>query len=409
MRTTTARLGRRSFALAVVGAIGLTACGSDEIADFEDTGGSDASDAGGGASDGGGDAAAEDLPQLDPGFLEEDFTKDVTVTSTLHPENSTVITPTGTLSIDGLQELTAVPADAVDVDPELNEDGEALDFAAAPGEVLRAVDLSFTPVGEDAPGGGDGLPATDLSVRAGGSQTHLAEIDGEYSNRILLSLPEDGSAVLVVSCEGHDQLVDLLTGERQGDDVAAVYYRQGRVQEPHHTFPVSVDPFPVLYGGAADHDIEAAVSFQATTLALTAWTADTGWAEPGGAWLVMDWSSEITIDTETPGLVEAGAYTAIASVTVDGEATTQEVHLDDLMLSPSSNTEKRTLIAPVAAETTAATVSMSGQFSVEFDASPGSYELDGSSEREFTSDELGVEFPLEGASASAEPSDGGGS
>src|SRR5699024_6123186 len=151
----------------------------------------------------------------------EDFTKDVTVTSTLNPENSTVITPTGTLSIDGLQELTSVPADAVDLDPELDEDGEVLDFAAAQGEVLRAVDLSFTPVDEDAPGGGDGLPATDLSVRAGGSQTHLAEIDGKYTDRILLSVPEDGSAVLVVSSEGHDQLVDLLTGERQGDDVAA--------------------------------------------------------------------------------------------------------------------------------------------------------------------------------------------
>src|SRR5699024_10480125 len=199
------------------------------------------------------DARCQSRPQPAPGFHQEAFTKDVTVTSTLNPENSTVITPTGTLSIDGLQELTSVPADAVDLDPELDEDGEVLDFAAAQGEVLRAVDLSFTPVDEDAPGGGDGLPATDLSVRGGGSQTHLAEIDAKYTDRILLSVPEDGSAVLVVSSEGHDQLVDLLTGERQGDDVAAVYYREDRVQEPHHTFPVSVDPFPVLYGGEADH------------------------------------------------------------------------------------------------------------------------------------------------------------
>src|SRR5699024_5437013 len=195
-------------------------------------------------------------------------------------------TPTGTLSIDGLQELTAVPADAVDLDPELDEDGEVLDFAAAQGEVLRAVDLSFTPVDEDAPGGGDGLPATDLSVRAAGSQAHLAEIDGKYTDRILLSVPEDGSAVLVVSSEGHDQLVVMLTGEPQGEDVAGVYYREDRVQEPHRPFRVSVDPFPVLYGGEADYEIGAAVSFQAPTLGLTAWTADTGWAEPGGAWLV---------------------------------------------------------------------------------------------------------------------------
>lgn len=96
-------------------------------------------------------------------------------------------------------------------------------------------------------------------------------------------------------------------------------------------------------------------------------------------------------------------------MSVDGETTTDEVHLDDLLLSPSSNTEKRTLITPVAAETATATVSMSGRFSLELDASPGSYEMEGSGDREYGSDELTVEFPQDGASAGAEPSDGGGS
>src|SRR5699024_7255292 len=151
---------------------------------------------------------AQDLPQLDPGFHQEDFTKDVTVTSTPNPENSTVNTPTGTLSIDGLQELTSVPADAVDLDPELDADGEALDFAAAQGEVLRAVARWCSPVAVRAPGGGDGVPAWALAFGGGGSQTHLVEIVGRHAGRILLSVPEDGSAVLVVSSEGHGQVVD---------------------------------------------------------------------------------------------------------------------------------------------------------------------------------------------------------
>ena len=251
-------------------------------------------------------------------------------------------------------------------------------------------------------------PTTTARRRAGGSQTHLAELDLEDSTRILVSVPQDGSAALVVSSEGHDQLVDLLTGERQDDDVAAAYYRADRVQEPHHTFPVSVEPFPVLYDGEPDDDIDATVSFQATTLTLTAWTEETGWAEPGGAWLVMDWSSEITVDTSIPGLVEAGSYSAVASVTVDGETTTDEVHADELLLSPSSNEEERTLVVPVSAEMSAATVSVSGEFSVEVDSKPGFYELEGSGEREYTSDELAVEFSPDDTTSSPQPSDGGG-
>src|SRR5699024_660769 len=332
MHRTTTRFGRRAFGLAAVGALALSACGSEEIARFTDTGGSGASDGGGagasdgggGASDGGGTGAATaDLPQLEAGFTVENFTKDVTVSNTLQPQNNTVITPTGTLTIDGVQEIATVPAEAVDLEAEMDEDGEELDFAAAEGEVLRALDLSFAPEDDDDLAYDDGPPPTDLSIRAGGSQTHPADRD-----------------------------------------------RADRVQEPHHTFPVSVEPFPVLYDGEPDDDIDATVSFQATTLTLTAWTEETGWAEPGGAWLVMDWSSEITVDTSTPGLVEAGSYSAVASVTVDGETTTDEVHADELLLSPSSNEEERTLVVPVSAEMSAATVSMSGEFSVEVDSKP---------------------------------------
>src|SRR5699024_8040627 len=138
-------------------------------------------------------------PRLEPGLIVEEFTQDITVDGTLQPTSGTVITPTGTLSIDGVQEITSVPGEAVEQEPETGEDGEELELAAAAGAVLRALDLSVAPPSDGPDEGGGQIPATELSIRAGGSQTHLAEIDGGYENRVLVSVPEDGSAMLVVS------------------------------------------------------------------------------------------------------------------------------------------------------------------------------------------------------------------
>ncbi|MGP9844007.1 hypothetical protein [Brachybacterium sp. 107] len=407
--TTTKHIDRRAFGVAILGTLALSACSSGSRAGFEKSDGSGSSDGGSGASDGGAPTpdATAGLPRLEEGFTAEEFTKDVTASESLHPKNSTVVTPTGVLTIDGVQEIATVTAESVGLEAETDADGDALDFAPADGEVLRAVDLSFAPSGDT-----DGLqepssPITDLTISARGSQAHLAEIDGDYSARVLISVPKDGSASLVVSSEGHNQMVDLLTGERQDDPVAAVYYRSDRVQEPHHTFPVSVDPFPVLYDGEADSETTTTTSFQATTLELTAWTEKNGWAEPGGAWLVMTWQSEITIDTEIPGLIKATGFSATATVTVDGESTTDEVHDDDLMLSPSSNSEERTMVVAVPADVSSATVSMSGGFSLQIDS--GAYEIKGSLDREFSSKELTVDFPDGGSGESVQPSDGGGS
>lgn len=414
--TTTKHIGRRTFSLAALGALALSACGSGERADFEETGGSGASDGGGSAAsddggatasdDGGATAADADLPRLEAGFTVEEFTKDVTVASTLQPKNSTVITPTGVLSIDGLQEIATVSAESVGLEAEKGEDGEALDLAPADGEVLRAIELSFAPSSGDEAALDEAAPLTDISISVGGSQTHLAEIDGEYSNRILISVPKDGSAFLVVSSEGHDQMVDLLTGERQADEVAAAYYRSDRLQEPHHTFPLPVDPFPVLYSDEADSEVTTTTAFQAATLGLTAWTETTGWADPGSAWLVMEWSAAITLNTEIPGLVRATDYSATASVTVDGETTTDEIHEDKLNLN-SSNSEERTLVVAVPVDVSSATVSVSGGFSLEID--PGVYEIDGPLDRTFESEDLTVDFPGTDSTPSAAPSDGGGS
>lgn len=408
MLRTTTHLGRRAFGLAALSAFALSACGAEKTAEFDPAGGSGASDKGGGDAPAPSEAAAPDLPQLEAGFVFEEFTKDITVAGTLQPQNSTIITPTGTLSIEGVQEIASVPADVLELEAETDEDGEELEFGAAQGEVLRALDLTFTPSSDDPYGEGAGIPATDLSIRAGGSQTHLAELGRSYENRVLLSVPEDGSAVLVISCDGHDQLVDLLTGERQEDDVAAAFYLDGRVQEPHHTFPVSVDPFPVLYGGDDDRDITSEVTLKAVGLSLTAWTEQTGWAEAGGALLVLDWTSAVSIISDLPGIVRTEGYTVTASVTAGDETATDEIRSEKIPFGPTNKKETSTLVVPVPVGTTTATVSVSGNFAINLDAAPGSYEMVGSGDREFSSDELTVEFPTSGGAPSAQPSDGGG-
>lgn len=412
MHSTTTRLGRRAFGLALLGTLALSACGTDEAASFDTgDGGSD----GGGASDGGSDenaggadnAILANLPRLDAGFLVTDFTKDITVTATLQPTKNTVITPTGTLSIGTLQEVATVAADAVGLEAELDEDGEVLDFAAADGEVLRAMDLTFTPFDEDAWMSGESEPVTDLSIRASGSQSHLAELTGRYEDRILVSVPEDGSGVLVVSCEGHDQLLDLSTGEREEDEIAAAYYRSNRIQELHHTFPVSVKSIPVLYGGGADSEITPEISLRATSLSLTAWTKQTGWADAGGAWLVLNWTSECGIATEVPGVVDKKEYSAVATMEAGGESSTDKVTRDSVNFAPSSTKDESTLVMPVPVDLAAATLSMSGTLTISMDAARGSYAMDASGDLTFSSEPLTVEFTEDSGASSPEPSDSG--
>src|SRR5690606_36779955 len=123
-----------------------------------------------------------------------------------------------------------------------------------------------------------------------------------------------GSGVLGVSCEGHDQLLDLSTGEREEDEIAAADYRSNRIQELHHTLPVSVKSIRVLYGGGADSENTPEISLRATSLSLTAWTQQTGWSAAGGAWFVLNCTSECGIVTEVPWVVDEKEYSAVSTM-----------------------------------------------------------------------------------------------
>jgi hypothetical protein len=341
--------------------------------------------------------------EVSPGFLYEDISQNVTVTETLRPERSEVITPTGTLQVNEVQAVSTVPAEEVELEEVTDEEtGEQLDYIAAAGEELRVVDFSFTPHGDQEQlygGAHESGTTSELSISVGGSQNHLQSLDSQADHRILVSAPEDGSTQLVVSSEGHDQYVDVLTGERQEDEVAAAYYRPVTTQEPHHTFPVEDSEFTVMRDGEVDSEPAVSYDLQVASASLTAWTEEGGWAAPGEAWLAVDWNYEARPE-DMSGI---GIDELKLKLTADVDGTASE----DEVVAPGGAVpnEERTSYAAVPIETTDVSLSLSGDVSVEYIYGGSSYSL-AEDTAEFSTEELAVSFPLTGDGAAEDPSAG---
>ncbi|WP_029088353.1 hypothetical protein [Brevibacterium album] len=384
-RAARTRLGLGAAALS---ALALSACGGGEgEAEFAE------------------ESAAPEVvgEQVEQGFLYEDISQNVTVTDTLRPERGEIITPTGTLTVNEVQAVSAVPAEEIEREAVTDEEtGEPLDYIAAEGEELRVVDLTFTPHGdqEDLYGGEHESGTTsELSIRAGGAQNHLQPLGSQADHRILVSAPEDGSTHFVVSSEGHDQYVDVLTGERQEDDVAAAYYRPVTTQEPHHTFPVDDSEFTVLYNGSEDGEGTVSYDLQVASASLTAWTQDGGWAAPGEAWLAVDWNYE----AEAGGGSGAFGIEELAvklSVDVDGTVTEDESNYQSGSFPGFSADDEVTTFASVPIDTTDVAVSLSGDVRTGL-SDPYSLTEETA---EFSTEELAISFPLTGDGAAADPS-----
>src|SRR5699024_8586985 len=64
----------------------------------------------------------------DPGFVYEDISEAVTVTDTIRPELAEVITPSGTLTINEVQDVAAVAAEEIGLEPAEGSDGESNEY-----------------------------------------------------------------------------------------------------------------------------------------------------------------------------------------------------------------------------------------------------------------------------------------
>ena len=263
--------------------------------------------------------AAAGGESVEPGFVYDDISKNVTSTANLRPENDQVVVPNGTLTINSVQEVSTVKGEDLGLG---TVDGG---YGAPEGEALRVVDVSFAP-NEEFPD--SDAPTSDLSIEVGGAQEHLYTLDGEQDHRILVSAAEDGTTQLIVSSEGHEQQVDVLTGERADDDVAAAYYLSTPRQEPHHEFPIESDRFPTKSTTGPDEDVTTAYSFQVDSATLSAWTAEDGWAEPDQAWLVVDWKYEVTAEHSIiSGRIDR--FDAALAIKVGDDVTQDKVHDED--------------------------------------------------------------------------------
>src|SRR5690625_5121397 len=127
---------------------------------------------------------------------------------TYRPEQDEVTTQVGTLTIHNVEVVETVPAAAVEVKTREFE-GEA---RPADGKIFRILNLSFTSDASEVAESED-QPYPVLALRSSDLNLHLSHLVTGQEHRILLSLPEDEQAHLVVSYQGDEQYVDVATGE----------------------------------------------------------------------------------------------------------------------------------------------------------------------------------------------------
>lgn len=416
-RTTIARtkIARTCLAASAAAALALAGCSSDgDVAEFEEANGNQAANS---AEPSASAAPEPEAPRTEPGFRYEDFSREIEVTESIRPERSEVITPAGTLQVTEVQAIEQIPAAEIGLEGQATSgsseaggsdvnhgtaDAEPVEYAPAEGEVFRAVDVTFTPdelTGEET--------SANLSFEAGGSQLELQELDDQDQTRILLSVPEDGSGRLIVSSEGHDQYLDVLTGERDEDDeVAAGYYRQVTRQEPNHTFAIDDAVFPTDFNGDPDDDVIIDSRVQISSVSLTGWSQEGGWAAPGEAWLNIAWDYEFDADTDSgSGADRVSEVTATLAVTTASGSEEVEVYQE----GGGSRRDDVLSTVPVPIDTVEVELGVSGSLTA---SASGFRNVTGDDSATFASDTLEISFPDEGSGATPtdeDPDDSGDS
>lgn len=379
----------RGLSLAAVSVVALSACGATTPADFAEEAPDPTA-----SVDTEADESSPTTVELEPvaaGFLSEEVGKDITTSGTIRPEKAEVVTPAGTLKLTQVQTVDSLTPEQIGLEAVTDDGSEVLAYGPAEGEVFRVVDLSFVPWEGAA---GEGTTA-ELSISIAGSQQHLHALDQELEVRLLASLPEGGSTQFVVSSEGHDQFVDVLTGERADDDVAAAYYRSNTVQEPHHKLTIESISFPTETTTGPYGDLVTDLSYEVDSATLSAWTNDGGWAEPGSAWMAVTWGYDLGMDVADSQIVtEFASISSIISVDVAGEVTTDELRFEDKYASGGIDGEHTTYVA-VPVDVTGATISFSGSLTADIPHGMG-VTLSGETSADFASDEYELSFPAEG-------------
>lgn len=242
-------------------------------------------------------------------------------------DKGTIIVPSGKLSVTSVSTVEKVPKDVVDngVSPEdsvasdetepptAEESAEATDEASAgeelgpaAGKALSLVTVSYEAndpnsdlaySATDDPGSTEDLASPTLDLDLDGQTRELPKLDENGQRTYLMSIPADGTAEFVVTQDGHEQRLDLHSGEREDDAVASTYYRAStdpvEINEPL-SFPDST--VKVGNKGSNKSDAEVKLTTDLAQAQLTPWTRDDGWAKEGTAWLIISGKADKDLD-----------------------------------------------------------------------------------------------------------------
>lgn len=295
-----------------VSALLLTGCGADdEKAEFADE-----------------SETASDLEPTEPDLLtvpqEDDLGKITTTDAVKAGDEGNIVVPSGELKVSGISSVEQVPQTVIDssvapedaevsdeeeppsiTDPSATstetESGEAL--GPAEGKKLSLVTVDYTANETEPSYSADGNPldtsdlaSPTLGLELDGQTRELPKLDEDGHRTYLMSLPAKGTAELVVTQDGHDQRLDLSTGKRTADDVAAAYYRE-KTDPIDINEPLAFPDSTVTVGGSGssnEYDYTVKLTTELAEAQLTPWTKEKGWADAGTAWLLIDGKAGIS-------------------------------------------------------------------------------------------------------------------
>lgn len=237
------------------------------------------------------DVEAPPLPAAEAGAVLAQVPTDIALTDEQEPgEAGKVITPGGVVTVSSVAATSSYTVEG--------EDGSLEAFGPAEGEEFRVVSYSFAE-NEDPE---STPPAVTLGLESGGQLKEIVDLSNpeDYGTegaepRVLVSVPaDDPEASLVVSSAGHDQHVDLATGERKPDPVADTYYRKVTRQDVAKSLRFAPHKFTDTHG--TPHRMNVTVDVDAVELTpyVPEAVGNQGWAEEGKAWLVIHyaWKTE---------------------------------------------------------------------------------------------------------------------
>ncbi|WP_153505574.1 hypothetical protein [Cumulibacter manganitolerans] len=230
-------------------------------------------------------------------------------------------------------------------------DGKAAQ--AADGQKLFVVELT----GDSGPV--EGYLTNVLAFDLNGTKVETdSSPDSLGSTKFLVSVPAKGKSSLVLDSEGHQQTLDLSSGERAEDKSTELYY--SGTPEPTASLSDQL-AFPAT-SITATEAFSLNISFSAAK--LTPYDADYGWAPAGQHWLI------VTMSTDG---VTSSSSSSFQYYSIDCSATTVSGGTIKSCQSDAGSGQTATLVAAVAPGTKQFSVNFAATLDAWGDSQPDAY------------------------------------